>query len=46
MKRNLGGALRDELEAAFDRVVLVGDAQKPGQIREALHAALDKALVY
>ena len=39
-------SLRGELEAAFDRVVLVGDAQKPGQIREALHAALDKALVY
>ena len=26
-----------ELEAEFDRVVLVGDAQHPGQIREALH---------
>jgi CTP:molybdopterin cytidylyltransferase MocA len=39
-------SLRAELEAEFDRVVLVGDAQHPGQIREALHAALDKALVY
>ena len=39
-------SLRAELEAAFDRVVLVGDAQRPGQIREALHAAYDKAFVY
>ena len=39
-------SLRQELEAEFDRVILVGDAQRPGQIREALHAALDKALVY
>jgi len=39
-------SLLQELEAAFDRVVLVGDADRPGQIREALHEALDKALVY
>lgn len=38
--------LREELEAAFDRVELIGDAEHPGQIREALHAALDKAFVY
>ena len=38
--------LRAELEAEFDRVVLVGDAEHPGQIREALHAALDRAFVY
>ena len=39
-------SLRAELEAEFDRVILVGDAQHPGQIREALHAALDKAFMY
>lgn len=38
-------SLRGELESAFDRVILVGDAEHPGQIREALHAALDKALL-
>ncbi len=38
--------LREELESAFDRVVLIGDAEKPGQIREALHAAYDKAFVF
>ena len=38
-------SLRGELESAFDSVILVGDAEHPGQIREALHAALDKALL-
>lgn len=39
-------SLRDEFEQSFDRVILIGDSEKPGQIREALHAAYDKAFVF
>jgi hypothetical protein len=39
-------SLRKELEQVSDRVILIGDCDKPGQIREALHAAYDKAFVF
>ena len=39
-------SLRDELEEAGLTVTLIGDSEKPGQIREALHAAYDKAFFF
>jgi NADPH-dependent 2,4-dienoyl-CoA reductase/sulfur reductase-like enzyme len=39
-------SLREEFEQSFDRVILIGDSEKPGQIREALHTAYDKAFVF
>lgn len=39
-------ALVDKMEAAFDRVILAGDAEKPGNIVNAMHAANDKAFVF
>ncbi|MGX8709783.1 MAG: FAD-dependent oxidoreductase [bacterium] len=39
-------ALYEEMEAAFDRVVLVGDTEKPGTIVSAMHSANDKAFVF
>ena len=36
----------DELEASGLRVILAGDAEKPGQIREALHTAYDRAFYF
>ena len=39
-------ALETELKAAGLRTILVGDAEKPGQIRDALQAAFRKAFVY
>ena len=39
-------ALVDEMEAAFDRVVLLGDTEKPGNIVNAMHSANDKAFVF
>ncbi|WP_312694284.1 oxidoreductase [Caproiciproducens sp.] len=39
-------ALHEEMEASFDKVVLVGDTEKPGTIVGAMHSANDKAFVF
>jgi len=39
-------ALYEEMEASFDKVVLVGDTEKPGTIVGAMHSANDKAFVF
>jgi 2,4-dienoyl-CoA reductase-like NADH-dependent reductase (Old Yellow Enzyme family) len=39
-------ALAEEFEAAFDKVVRVGDVSKPGQISDALREANDKAHIF
>lgn len=39
-------ALLDEMEQAFENVILVGDTEKPGNIVNAMHAANDKAFVF
>ncbi len=39
-------ALYEEMEAAFDKVVLIGDTEKPGTIVGAMHSANDKAFVF
>lgn len=38
--------LVESMEAAFDKVMVVGDANKPGQIVDALKEANDKAYVF
>ena len=37
----------DEFRAAFgEKLILVGDTARPGQIYDALHSGYDKAFVY
>ncbi|MGX8686983.1 MAG: FAD-dependent oxidoreductase, partial [bacterium] len=39
-------SLRDSLEEEGLRVILTGDCDRPGQIREALHSAYDRAFFF
>jgi len=39
-------ALYEEMETSFDKVILVGDTEKPGTIVGAMHSANDKAFVF
>ena len=39
-------SLRESLEAEGLRVILTGDCEKPGQIREALHSSYDRAFFF
>ncbi|MDD6422544.1 MAG: FAD-dependent oxidoreductase, partial [Intestinibaculum porci] len=36
----------EDFEKVFDQVILLGDTDHPGQIREALHSAYDRAFVF
>lgn len=36
----------EEFEKVFDQVILLGDTDHPGQIRDALHSAYDRAYVF
>ncbi len=38
--------LYEEMETSFDKVILVGDTEKPGTIVGAMHSANDKAFVF
>ena len=44
---NLNRPELDALQEAFDdKLILVGDSCKPGQIYDAMHSAYNKAFVY